>query len=156
MLNSEVSGSRNLVITILKQALNDATLCKNPKKPKVKLLKRLKNYNLTLKNTLFFVSKNYHILLGNKVLINIAMMKMIDRILNISEKKSVKKETLAYDARNFLNDKNSAFCLYTFLINVDPTYAYEKIRHQLKLFDKGKKNLLKNKGDLFDIIGAKS
>lgn len=155
MHNEEAAGCRALVISIFKQAINDAVLVRNPfyrklmqekaKKVVVKKLKRKKkviNF-YTLRKEFIFAVTHYNLFDDRKLKLSKIIVKMIDKICGDESIEAMSNINKSLDARSFLNINNKEFCYYMNLIGIEPSYGYAKIDKGIRMFDRGEKNIFK-------------
>jgi hypothetical protein len=157
MPETDISVYKLLLISVMKQAIVDALLHKKPKPPSMKYRRYgNKKSRMAIRKTIIFATKNYQFCNPNNAIIPLSICNMVDKIFAMNDKEPKKKKDKAYNARQFLTDKNKVFCEYNELLGIEPTYASEKINGVIKLYDKGNKNILRELRQSIDLFNRAS
>lgn len=140
MDNSEISGCKALVASIINQAISDCLLYKHPRNPKLRPQKGSKHIKLiVLVDRCVEIVSNYY--LYSNQYISFCIDFLLKYIKNASKKMTCINEELSYDARDFISHTNKLFYLYFSYIDIDPIYFETKFKKELIKYDNGQSSI---------------
>lgn len=150
-MESNIAGCKALFARVIIDAFKEAILSRTPIPVEREVIEKRKKKNRKLRNLFIFSVKNYIHAGDNRLKFTIVILEMLKSIYRILDRDCIKKNEKAYNARIFLDHRNSDFVFYCTHIGIDPVDASERINKQIKLFDDGNKNIYSKLKSTFDL-----
>lgn len=128
----ECIDEKNFIATIINHAILESTLYRSPRDLKLRGLRKNKKIKL-----IFLIKYCMDIIEENKNTKSVDFCLKFFNYFNflLFRKEETEAEKLAYEARDFLNEKSWLLNFYLTLIGIDTEYFCEKFKKLIKKFD---------------------